>query len=369
MTSTSLTAKPGPSEFVPIRNIWLLQIYASHLYQRGEITDTMLEDPDASLPMLATRMLCEAVQDRLRHDLSRGFTRTSGVLGRVRGRIDLLRSERDSLFAKGRVACEYNEVTVDTPANQYLRHALDAAATMLRQLSPALAGPGDSPTDLAHRCAMLSRMLVQSGVSPRVAPAAPPRSNNRLTARDSTALDTAHLVLRLQLPGGQRGTQKFRHPLHTENQLRTLFEAALLGLYRFHLSPLGWEVHGTRVLQWQVDETMRELPRMETDITLLNPSGQRIIADAKFTGITHRNYGQERLRSPHLYQLYAYLMSQHGRGPEWDEAAGVMIYASLGEDREVTMSIQGHPMKFSTVDLTGTARTIREQALAAVYFP
>lgn len=366
MTSSQPSEVSGPSAFVPIRNIWLLQIYASRLYQQGLITDSALEDPGVSPQVLAARILCDAVQDRLRSGLNRGFTRSSGTLSRVRGRIDILNSERHSLFEKGRVACEFNEVTVDTPANQYLRHALDTASILLRRLSPSLVDPKDSPTDLAHRCSSLSRMMVQMGVSPRVIPTAPPRVSNRLTARDSLALDAAHLIVHLQLPVDQSGTRKFRQPFHTEEQLRILFEAALVGLYRFHLTPLGWQVRGGEVLQWQVEGDIDELPQMKTDITLLTPTGRKIVVDAKFTGITKRHFNKERLKSSYLYQLYAYLMSQNGRGEDWDDAAGVMIHASLGEHREVSMTIQGHPMRFSTVDLTGNASTIRTEALSAV---
>lgn len=106
MTSSQPSEVSGPSAFVPIRNIWLLQIYASRLYQQGLITDSALEDPGVSPQVLAARILCDAVQDRLRSGLNRGFTRSSGTLSRVRGRIDILNSERHSLFEKGRVACE-----------------------------------------------------------------------------------------------------------------------------------------------------------------------------------------------------------------------------------------------------------------------
>ena len=36
------------SKYVPLRSIWLLQLYASEVYQRGLIRDSAVEDADAA---------------------------------------------------------------------------------------------------------------------------------------------------------------------------------------------------------------------------------------------------------------------------------------------------------------------------------
>ena len=45
------------------------------------------------------------------------------------------------------------------------------------------------------------------------------------------------------------------------------------------------------------------------------PSGRRIVIDTKFTSIVTAGwYREETLRSGYVYQIYAYLRSQVGRG-------------------------------------------------------
>ena len=60
-------------------------------------------------------VLAHAVEERLRRNLSSGFREREAELIRVRGRIDLLNTERHQLLARGKVACRFEELTIDTP--------------------------------------------------------------------------------------------------------------------------------------------------------------------------------------------------------------------------------------------------------------
>jgi 5-methylcytosine-specific restriction enzyme subunit McrC len=63
-----------------------------------------------------------------------------------------------------------------------------------------------------------------------------------------------------------------------------------------------------------------------------------------------------------LYQIYAYLRSQAGRGdPLADGAEGVLLYPSLGRDLDETVTIQGHRIRFVTVNLAYKASRILER--------
>ena len=75
-------------------------------------------------------------------------------------------------------------------------------------------------------------------------------------------------------------------------------------------------------------------------------------------------YREETLRSGYIYQIYAYLRSQAGRGdPLADSASGLLLHPSLGEMIDETVVIQGHRIRFATVDLAASATTIRSQLL------
>ena len=93
--------------------------------------------------------------------------------------------------------------------------------------------------------------------------------------------------------------------------------------------------------------------------------------DTKFYRKTVSDYyDTEKIHSGNLYQIYAYLRSQEGRGdPLADHAAGLLLHPSIGDMVDETVTIQGHPIRFATVDLAASAGKIREQLLQMVNFP
>jgi 5-methylcytosine-specific restriction enzyme subunit McrC len=73
---------------------------------------------------------------------------------------------------------------------------------------------------------------------------------------------------------------------------------------------------------------------------------------------------EETLRSGYVYQIYAYLRSQAGRGDTLaDSAGGLLLHPSVGPEVDQTVVIQGHSVRFATVDLTASAASIRSRLL------
>lgn len=67
---------------IPVRNIWLLFLLASdlaHFYERYAVA--VEEAPD--FPSLVARLLCYAVDRRVRRNLSRGYVQRAAALSRV----------------------------------------------------------------------------------------------------------------------------------------------------------------------------------------------------------------------------------------------------------------------------------------------
>jgi 5-methylcytosine-specific restriction enzyme subunit McrC len=107
---------------------------------------------------------------------------------------------------------------------------------------------------------------------------------------------------------------------------------------------------------------------MRTNIVLNHAElRRRLVIDTKFNSIlTSGWYKDETLRSAYVYQIYAYLRSQVGCGdPLADRTEGILLHPSVGQSVDETVIIQGHRMKFVTVDLTASTSTIRQQLLAA----
>ena len=106
-----------------------------------------------------------------------------------------------------------------------------------------------------------------------------------------------------------------------------------------------------------------------TDIVLTNKDqGRRIVIDTKFNALlTRGSYEKEILRSAYIYQMYAYLRSQEGRGTLYDTAEGILLHPSVGESIDEHIIFQGHRMRFVTVDLAASARDIRKRLLQIIF--
>ena len=105
---------------IPVRNLWLLMLYASPLFREIESSKTVAVEanPD-EIPDLAARLLCRRVECRIRRNLHYGYRTRKAEVNRVRGRINYLATERRGLLKRGKVACCFEELTTDN-ANKAL---------------------------------------------------------------------------------------------------------------------------------------------------------------------------------------------------------------------------------------------------------
>ena len=353
---------------IPVRNIWLLMLYASRLYRVLPMhrRSTVEEEPD-QLPDLVAEILTHAVERRLRRNLSFGFRQREADLNRVRGRIDLLRTERRQLLRRGRVACRFEELTVDTPMNRYVRAALVRLVKVV----------GDP--QLAHGCRRAVSMLERAGVGGE--PSIPDlhqsgealiRQLGHMDVQDRQMMAAAHLAFNLALPTEETGTKYLPVPDREERWARRLFEKAVGGFYDVALPRTIWTVRpGGAILHWPYEEATdgirSMLPAMRTDIMLEGPVG-RIIIDTKFTAImTGGWYGGQRLSSSYIYQMYAYLRSQEqDDDPLSRDATGISLHPAIEDDVDEAARIQGHEIRFATVNLAADCRAIRRRLLDLV---
>ena len=353
---------------IPLRNIWLLLLYASELFRQLEDAERAgVEERPDDIPDLVAEVLAHEVERRLARNLSHGWQPRAAVLHRVRGRIDHRRTESRQLLQRGQVACRFDELTSDTPRNRYVRAALV-------RVSAAVKGQ-----ELAHRCRSLARRLERLGV----VGAQPARSEvsaanfRGFGANDRRMVAAARLVFELALPNEDPDNLRLAPPPRNEIQwLRQLFEKAVGGFYAVTLSPSGWRVATGQRIDWPVeratDGIRNILPSMQTDIVLEHRRrGCRIVIDTKFNPVViPGEYRNESLRSGHLYQIYAYLRSQENRAdPLSAHAAGLLLHPAAGEDVDEAVALQGHLVRFATVNLAASAQRIRARLLTLAEEP
>ena len=217
---------------IPVRNLWLLMLYASNLYRELPPYQRVSTEynPD-EIPDLAAEILTRSVHLRLRRNLSFAFRPTKGDLQRVRGSIDLLRTERRQLLRRGRVACRFEVLTVDTPRNRFVRAALQQLTKVVRR------------PELVSRCTAADARLERAGVSsdlalahPRGRSAVVAELRGRLDPEDRQMMAAAELSFSLALPTESAGGKYLASPERDEIWARKLFEAAVGGFYDVVLS-------------------------------------------------------------------------------------------------------------------------------------
>lgn len=361
--SAELGFTPGFVGRIPVRNLWLLMLYASDLFRSGGTAHVAVEESPDELPDLVAEILAHAVETRLHRQLSLGYRSREEWLSRVRGRIDVLTTERRRLLDRGLVACRFAELTIDTPRNRFVRAALESVARLVKK--PAV----------AHRCRSLAAAMRAQGVAGQPPTRAQMSADRfgRHDADDQFMVAAAQLAYDLALPTESAGGNVLAMPGREEAWVRRLFERAVGGLYAVALRPLGWQVRGGVTLQWQISSKTEGiddiLPAMRTDVVLDHDGlGRRIVIDTKFTSIVTAGwYREQSLRSGYTYQMYAYLRSQVGCGdPLGDSASGLLLHPCVGAMIDETVVIQGHPLRFATVDLAANPAEIRAQLLRCV---
>lgn len=333
---------------IPLRNIWLLFLYAADLVRFKDEANVEAEAA-RDLPELLARLLVRVVQQRLKRNLSRGYQARHDVLTRVRGRIDVLTTISGQLLEQGRVACRFEEHTMDTPRNQLVRAALDYLSTMV-----------EAP-EIVHECRALSKILGRSGVSrqkpSRAALAADQVSRNETA--DLLMLSLAKMVFEAVIPSEKLGNTQAVLADADAHLVRRLFEKAVANALRIKLLPLGWQVLNGRKLSWPVNEASigieQHLPGMRTDIELVHVFEKtKLVIDTKFTDIfTDSQYKSELLRSGYLYQLYAYLRTQEDNlcANGICRSEGMLLHPMCGHAVDGYIDMQGHRMRFKTINL------------------
>lgn len=347
---------------IPVKNLWLLMLYASDFFRhQGDSYGDIEGNPD-NIPGLIGEILASLVEKRIRRNLTSGYVEEEKVLRRVRGKIDHLKTGRERLLAKGQIACCYENLSVNTPRNRYVRAALYNISSLVEGSA------------LKRRCKGLADSLGMLGVSG----IKPPKSEvcsdrfGRHDSSDRMMVLAARLAFDLSMPNQNVGMRRFLAPYDEEKWVRKLFEKAIAGFYATVLDKT-WKVYAGKTHQWPIDRQtagiQKLLQTMKTDIILENCSqNKRIIIDTKFNEILTSGYFRERaFRSGYMYQIYAYLRSQERDDDLLSHnSSGILLHPSVDEDVDESVEIQNHAIRFVTVDLTQPAALIRERLLSII---
>jgi 5-methylcytosine-specific restriction enzyme subunit McrC len=176
---------------------------------------------------------------------------------------------------------------------------------------------------------------------------------------------TCELIFRYLLPTEEAGVSQFRDFLRDERQMAVLFENFVRNFYE----------HETRFrvkredIYWQWiaadDVSSGLLPKMQTDISLTSAT-RKIIIDCKFTPeATKQHYEAKKLRSSHLFQIYAYLDNLPEGGLSKTSEA-MLLYPTVDELLSASFTNKGRKISIRTINLSQDWQGIHRDLLALV---
>ncbi len=340
---------------IPIRNLYYLLVYAWDVLDQvgvGDIDVEQIETP----PDLFAKILRNGIDHLLKRGLDRAYTSETGAIPGIRGRLNLSSSIKTASFTRGVAVCSYDELTYDVLHNQILKASL---LRLIRtdSLSPELK---QDLHDLVLRFDGISEIQLSNNTFRQVQL----HSNNRYYR----LLIQICWMLHQQLLPDTSG-KGYRFADFSEDRLATIFESFVRNFFK--REQRIYKVKRER-FKWQRtssnEQALQLLPTMETDVSLISPK-RKIIIEVKFyeKTLAHHHFGGASIRSPHLYQLFAYLQNLNSNGTV--PLDGVLIYPTT--DHRITSEYQifGHHVRIMTIDLTEEAKKIRSSLFECIAEP
>lgn len=341
---------------IPLATLYYLLCYAwRRLPEPAVLRATEAAPFHRPLDLLA-QMLLHATRQLLRAGLPVGFVPQQAEGNELRGRVELAASIGRALLPQGRAVCSFDELSADLPLLRVVAGTLAALATH-PDLLPAL----------RHEVSRLRRR-VPTTVQAQV-PAAEVFAQlrrQRWAAGEAFLLHLCELVYQTALPApAEEGRGRFTDFRRDEALMARLFEQAVRNFYR--REQRQYRVFA-ETIAWQAEaaqpENLELLPTMLTDTTLESPA-RKIILDTKYYAAALRpRYDRQRLISPHLYQLYAYL--QNLRPASGQALEGILLYPAATAAVDVRYTLGGHPVRIVTLDLHQPWSGIAADLLALV---
>ncbi len=295
---------------------------------------------------LFIRHFAHLLERQLQQGLLRDYRDIDDTLDQVRGRIDLVRQQRENLFKPQRLACRYSELVADIPVNRLLHSALRlvislATSPMLaRQLHALRMRFGEVGTLAPHERGPTAEQL------------------NRMQSRYAPLVALANLFLDGQFLDARSGRQQAFSLLFDMNRLFERYTASRLRpLARRH--GLKLMVQGPR-RHLGHEESGRGRLLMRPDISLLDESRRPlVILDAKWKRIDELG-PMAKLSATDLYQMAAYASA-------YNCGSVVLLYPEqahlrIGQHEKMTVESTGATLTLAAIPLDGTASGIEQLA-------
>lgn len=327
---------------IPIRNIYAMLCYVWEIPLDDGFLRSCGEEVD-NIHTLLARLLQHTSEQVLKRGLYRHYMHNEEEMNTVRGKIDISESVRRCSPLRKRLVCTHDLYTTDTLMNQIVKACLHIMSRS-EYVEPAIR------QDL-HVLLPYFEGISDISLRPSVFAGVQYHRNNR---RYRMLMGICELIVAELIADEQNGRIKM-HRFLTDKAMANIYEKFVLRFFLWHLPKERYAVH-TSMIRWRMSEQGYRhagsmLPRMYPDIVIEDKrNGTQLIIDAKYyTEMLVKSYRSEtaKIRSSHLYQIYAYLSNSAFEG----EKRGMLLYPVVSYAVKEVFPFSDHPVEIRTLDL------------------
>ena len=340
---------------IPIANIYYLLCYAwSHVEEQDVVRLEELGGLERVHDLLG-KVLAEGTFRLIRRGIDRGYREVREDLAGIRGKIAVGETAKRSLRARGRVTCDFEELSHDVLHNRILRSTLRLLLRVQDLNSEVRREIRNAYTKLdGVSVVRLNRRLFQRVQLDR----------NRRYYR--FLLSVCWLIHEQLLVDERSGEARFTD--FSEERMERLYEDFIIEFYRREQERYRVNYRG-RTIAWvdegTPDHHRSKLPRMEADVILEAPD-RRIIMDAKYYRESLGGRYGGKLHSNNLYQLLAYLRNREATEPAGPKHEGVLLYPVVDTPLAADVRLEGFSIRARSIDLARDWRHIHADMLAVI---
>lgn len=311
-------------------------------YIEGEYFDNIYD--------LFAEILSKGISYLLKQGLHKQYILKEDTIATLKGKLNLSGTIKERINQRVRLACEYDELTVNNIYNQILKTTIEI---LLSQ-----------PDVKKERRAELRKLMLFFVDVDAIKPSQI-RWNMLRYDRNTRTYQMLHslcyLILQNLLLSTDKGTTKL--PQFSDEHMNLLFQRFVLEYYKRHHPECKAMA---KQIKWNFSEevlnTSSILPIMQSDITL-TLGDRTLIIDTKYYSKTlQENYGKDTIHSPNLFQIHTYVMNEDKQHK--GNVDGMLLYAMTTANTQPNFKSStndGNIIMVKTLDLGQEFELIRSR--------
>ena len=348
---------------IPILNVYYLLCYAWGRVQERDTRRLAKLGGLSTIQDLLGKVLAGGVSHLFRHGIDRGYIERREDVAGIRGKLAVSETAKRALRERGRAACDFEELSVDTPPNQILRTSLYG---LLRRRVKLHDDVRSDVRSAYRRLDGVSRTRLTTNTFGQIQLG----GNRRLY---QFLLSVCRLLYESSAVDERTGSTAFRDFRQDQAIMWALFEEFVTGFYEreqrvYDVNPgVGRRIHWAEA-KAEDDANRARIPVMTADVILESPE-RRIILDTKYyqDALARRHgTGTGKLHSGNLYQLLAYLRNRQATNPGRPMHEGILLYPEVGQPLRADVRLEGFRVQARTVNLDQAWRNIHTEMLETI---